>query len=73
MWGSIPEPWDHNLRQRQMLNRLSHPGVTILNFREAHPPSNFSIRLYILEGRKLYLIHIASLALSRALIHVSVQ
>ena len=26
MWGSIPGPWDHDLSQRQMFNRLSHPG-----------------------------------------------
>ena len=27
MRGSIPGPWDPDLSQRQMLNRLSHPGV----------------------------------------------
>ena len=27
MWGSIPDPWDHDLSQRQMLNHLSHPGA----------------------------------------------
>ena len=25
--GSIPGPQDHDLRGRQMLNRLSHPGT----------------------------------------------
>ena len=25
--GSIPGPQDHDLRQRQMLNQLSHPGA----------------------------------------------
>ena len=27
MWGSIPGPQDHDLSQRQMLNRLSHLGA----------------------------------------------
>ena len=27
IWGSIPGPWDHDLSRRQMLNRLSHPGI----------------------------------------------
>ena len=27
MWDSIPEPWDHDLSQRQMLKRLSPPGT----------------------------------------------
>ena len=27
MRGSIPGPWDHDLSQRQMHNRLSHPGA----------------------------------------------
>ena len=27
MRGSIPGPQDHDLSQRQMLNRLSHPGA----------------------------------------------
>ena len=27
IWGSIPGPQDHDLNQRQMLNRLSHPHV----------------------------------------------
>ena len=26
MWGSIPQPWDHNLSWKQMLDPLSHPG-----------------------------------------------
>lgn len=26
-WGSIPGPLDHDLSQRQMPNRLSHPGA----------------------------------------------
>lgn len=26
-WVSIPGLWDHDLSQRQMLNRLSHPGA----------------------------------------------
>jgi len=28
--GSIPGPRDHDLRRRQMLNQLSHPGVPLL-------------------------------------------
>ena len=27
VWDSIPGPWDHDLSQRQMLNRLSRPGA----------------------------------------------
>ena len=27
IWGLIPGLRDHDLSQRQMLNRLSHPGV----------------------------------------------
>ena len=27
---SIPRPWDHDLRQRHMLNQLSHPGTPSL-------------------------------------------
>ena len=28
MWDLIPGSQDHNLSQRQMLNRLSHPGAS---------------------------------------------
>ena len=38
MWGPIPGPWDHDLSQRQMLNRLSAPlpsGPHSLNISEA--------------------------------------
>ena len=31
MWDSIPGPWDHDLSQRQTLNRLSHPGALQTN------------------------------------------
>ena len=27
-WISIPGPWDHDLNQGQVLNRLSHPGAS---------------------------------------------
>ena len=42
-WGSIPGPWDHDLSQRQMLNRLSHPGTPRLSFlysQHLHTSSN---------------------------------
>ena len=26
-WAQIHEPWDHDLSQSQMVNRLSHPGA----------------------------------------------
>ena len=29
-WGSIPEPWDHDLSWSQMLNWLNHPGAPFL-------------------------------------------
>ena len=29
MQDSIPEPWDHDLSQRQMFDRLSHPGAPV--------------------------------------------
>ena len=32
MWDSIPEPQDHDLSWRQMLNQLSHPGLTNRKF-----------------------------------------
>ena len=30
VWGSIPGPWSYDLSQRQMINRLSHPGTPYL-------------------------------------------
>ena len=32
MLSLIPGPWNHDLSQRQMLNRLSHPGALIICF-----------------------------------------
>ena len=31
MQGSIPRPWEHDLTQRQTLNRLSYPGAPFWN------------------------------------------
>ena len=33
MQGSVPGLWDHDLSQRQTLNRLSHPGTQICTFK----------------------------------------
>ena len=33
MWGLIPDPQYHDLRQRQTLNQLSHPGVPLFFLR----------------------------------------
>ena len=36
MQGLIPGPWDHDLSQRQMLNRLSHPGASTKHLLHEH-------------------------------------
>lgn len=28
-WGRIPGPWDHDVSQTQMLNRLRHTGTPL--------------------------------------------
>ena len=36
VWGLISGSWDHDLSQRQMLNRLSHPGALTCRLFKAH-------------------------------------
>ena len=50
MWGSIPEPWDHDLNWRQTLHRLSHQGALILSF--YHPQFMKEVSLAFLVNEK---------------------
>ena len=52
MWSSIPGPQDHDLSQRQMLSRLSHPDAPRMDIILIMKP--------ILQMRKLRLIFAAT-------------
>ena len=50
MWGSIPEPWDHDLSWRQTLNDWATQALPHDDFRKrAGSRSSFSLRTWWVE------------------------
>ena len=71
MWRLIPGPWDHDLGQRQMLNRLSHPDAPhsyFLNlFKKilAHQTSLNTFRDFIVYSIRKQIVYLKTTAKSR--------